>query len=40
MRVAFYAPMKAPNDPVPSGDRKIARLFLSAMRGLPSAQVA
>lgn len=32
MRVAFYAPMKAPNDPVPSGDRKIARLFLSALR--------
>jgi glycosyltransferase involved in cell wall biosynthesis len=25
--------MKAPNDPVPSGDRKIARLFLSALRG-------
>lgn len=33
MRVAFYAPMKAPNDPVPSGDRKIARLFLSALTG-------
>lgn len=32
MRVAFYAPMKAPSDPVPSGDRKIARLFLGAMR--------
>lgn len=31
MRVAFYAPMKAPNDPVPSGDRKIARLFLQAL---------
>jgi glycosyltransferase involved in cell wall biosynthesis len=31
MRVAFYAPMKAPNDPVPSGDRKIARLFLRAL---------
>jgi glycosyltransferase involved in cell wall biosynthesis len=33
MRVAFYAPMKAPNDPVPSGDRKIARLFLTALCG-------
>lgn len=32
MRVAFYAPMKAPIDPVPSGDRKIARLFLNALR--------
>jgi glycosyltransferase involved in cell wall biosynthesis len=32
VRVAFYAPMKAPNDPVPSGDRKIARLFFSALR--------
>ena len=32
MKVAFYAPMKAPVDPVPSGDRKIARLFLDALR--------
>lgn len=31
MRIAFYAPMKAPHDPVPSGDRKIARLFLRAL---------
>ncbi|MFQ5935285.1 MAG: glycosyltransferase family 4 protein [Acidiferrobacterales bacterium] len=31
MRVAFYAPMKAPTDPVPSGDRKIARLFIRAL---------
>ncbi|MFQ6022926.1 MAG: glycosyltransferase family 4 protein [Acidiferrobacterales bacterium] len=31
MRVAFYAPMKAPTDPAPSGDRKIARLFVRAL---------
>lgn len=31
MRVAFYAPMKAPDDPVPSGDRTIARLLLRAL---------
>ena len=31
MRVAFYAPMKAPDDPVPSGDRTIGRLFLRAL---------
>ncbi|MDH3671445.1 MAG: glycosyltransferase family 4 protein [Gammaproteobacteria bacterium] len=31
MRVAFYAPMKAPTDPVPSGDRKIARLFFRVL---------
>ena len=32
MRVAFYAPLKAPDHPVPSGDRAIARLFLAALR--------
>ncbi|MGE0254720.1 MAG: glycosyltransferase family 4 protein [Alphaproteobacteria bacterium] len=31
MRVAFYAPMKAPDDPVPSGDRTIGRLFMRAL---------
>jgi len=31
MRVAFYAPMKAPDHPVPSGDRAIARLFMQAL---------
>jgi glycosyltransferase involved in cell wall biosynthesis len=31
MRVAFYAPMKAPTSPVPSGDRRIARLLMTAM---------
>ena len=33
MKVAFYAPMKAPTHPVPSGDRKVARLLMSALRG-------
>ena len=31
MRVAFYAPLKAPDHPVPSGDRAIARLLLAAL---------
>ena len=31
MRIAFYAPMKSPNHPVPSGDRRIANLFLNAL---------
>jgi glycosyltransferase involved in cell wall biosynthesis len=32
MRIAFYAPLKAPDHAVPSGDRQIARLFLRALR--------
>jgi glycosyltransferase involved in cell wall biosynthesis len=32
MRIAFYAPLKAPDHPVPSGDRTIARLLIGAMR--------
>lgn len=32
MRIAFYAPMKAPDHPVPSGDRAMARAFLEALR--------
>jgi glycosyltransferase involved in cell wall biosynthesis len=32
MRIAFYAPLKAPDHPVPSGDRTIARLLIAAMR--------
>ncbi|MDE0779269.1 MAG: glycosyltransferase family 4 protein [Alphaproteobacteria bacterium] len=32
MRVAFYAPMKPPDHPVPSGDRHLARLFMAALR--------
>jgi len=29
--IAFYAPMKAPDHPTPSGDREIARLTLAAL---------
>jgi glycosyltransferase involved in cell wall biosynthesis len=32
MRVAFYAPLKPPSHPVPSGDRRIAQLMLKALR--------
>ncbi len=32
MRIAFYAPLKPPSHPVPSGDRRIARLLLQALR--------
>jgi glycosyltransferase involved in cell wall biosynthesis len=32
MRVAFYAPLKPPDHPVPSGDRRIARLLIQALR--------
>ena len=32
MNVAFYAPMKAPDDPRPSGDRTVGRGFLDALR--------
>ncbi len=31
MRVAFYAPLKAPDHPVPSGDRNMARLIVAAL---------
>ncbi len=31
--IAFYAPMKPPDDPVPSGDRTIARALLAALEG-------
>ncbi|MGO6879176.1 glycosyltransferase family 4 protein [Rhizobium ruizarguesonis] len=31
MRLAFYAPMKSPNHPVPSGDRLMARLLIRAL---------
>lgn len=30
--ISFYAPLKAPDDPVPSGDRTLARLLLRALR--------
>jgi glycosyltransferase involved in cell wall biosynthesis len=32
MRVAVYAPMKPPDHPVPSGDRRMARLVMDALR--------
>lgn len=32
-RVAFYAPLKSPTHPVPSGDRSMARLLLRALEG-------
>jgi glycosyltransferase involved in cell wall biosynthesis len=31
VRVAFYAPLKPPDDPVPSGDRRMARLLMHAL---------
>ncbi len=31
MRVAFYAPLKPPDHPVPSGDRRVARLLIEAL---------
>jgi glycosyltransferase involved in cell wall biosynthesis len=32
MRIAFYAPLKAPGHPVPSGDRLMARLLMTCLR--------
>src|SRR5712691_4186507 len=32
MRIAFYAPLKPPDHPIPSGDRRVAQLFLDALR--------
>lgn len=34
MRVAFYAPMKPPSHPVPSGDRRMARAFMALLAEL------
>jgi glycosyltransferase involved in cell wall biosynthesis len=34
MRVAFYAPMKPPGHPVPSGDRRMARGLMALLRDL------
>ncbi|WFU12512.1 glycosyltransferase family 4 protein (plasmid) [Rhizobium sp. CB3090] len=31
MKIAFYAPLKSPNHPVPSGDRLMARLMIAAL---------
>ena len=32
MRIAFYAPLKSPDHPIPSGDRLLARMFVAALR--------
>jgi len=32
--IAFYAPMKPPTDPVPSGDRTMARALMAALSGI------
>ncbi|MBI3514477.1 MAG: glycosyltransferase family 4 protein [Proteobacteria bacterium] len=32
MRIAFYAPLKSPENPVPSGDRRMGRLLIEALR--------
>lgn len=32
MKVAFYAPLKSPNHPTPSGDRAMARALMSALK--------
>lgn len=32
MRIAFYAPLKAPDHPIPSGDRHIAQLLIAGLR--------
>jgi glycosyltransferase involved in cell wall biosynthesis len=31
MRIAFYAPLKSPTHPIPSGDRRVARLLMDAL---------
>jgi glycosyltransferase involved in cell wall biosynthesis len=33
MRIAFYAPLKPPDHPMPSGDRRVAQLFCEALCG-------
>ena len=32
MTIAFYAPLKAPDHPVPSGDRAMARALIAALK--------
>ncbi len=32
MRIAFYAPLKPPTHDIPSGDRRVARLLMDALR--------
>ncbi len=33
MRIAFYAPMKPPDHPTPSGDQRMGNLLMQALRG-------
>ncbi len=32
MKIAFHAPLKSPDHPVPSGDRQMARMLIEALR--------
>lgn len=34
MHIGFYAPLKPPDHPSPSGDRRMARLLLTALQGM------
>ena len=34
MRIAFYAPLKPPDHPLPSGDRRMARAFMALLASL------
>ncbi|WP_341701863.1 glycosyltransferase family 4 protein [Ferrovibrio sp.] len=34
MRIGFYAPLKPPDHPAPSGDRRVARLLIEALEGM------
>ncbi|MBX3454160.1 glycosyltransferase family 4 protein [Ferrovibrio sp.] len=34
MRIGFYAPLKPPDHPSPSGDRRMARLLIAALSGM------
>ncbi len=33
-RIAFYAPLKAPNHPIPSGDRRMGQLLIQALEAM------
>lgn len=39
-RIAFHAPMKPPDDPVPSGDRTVARSLMAALGGIGAVELA
>lgn len=34
MKIGFYAPLKPPDHPAPSGDRRMARLLMTALEGM------